>query len=310
MENFFEKLKSVVVTMLIVLFLGAFFIMMCVSADDVKEGLNDAALDFIDKKDAEKTPKDLGLEVGTNVSETESFVGCYADTNGDGIVDGVIFADLAIGGSGSWYGDENTYSYSAVQTEKLKKYVVSQNGYEAEYDAKFGKNIVITPISEGEDRFYIMALKDVEDNDYRYSWYANAYNNGKGTMTDWRTATISRFGAGKANTAAIIEKWNAQAYGPQNNGDGRYHHGDIWGKIQEQVADGWFVPSEEEWIAFADELNITHSNYLRAYWSSTQFDQNCALLIDFDWTYRHSSSVGIWRDTVDRIEHLRLAKTF
>ncbi len=34
--------------------------------------------------------------------ETESYVGNYADINDDGTVDGVIFADLAVGGSGEW----------------------------------------------------------------------------------------------------------------------------------------------------------------------------------------------------------------
>ena len=32
------------------------------------------------------------------VSHTESQVGKYIDTNGDGIPEGVIFADLAVGG--------------------------------------------------------------------------------------------------------------------------------------------------------------------------------------------------------------------
>ena len=36
------------------------------------------------------------------VSTTESQVGKYADIDGDGPVDGIIFADLAVGGSGTW----------------------------------------------------------------------------------------------------------------------------------------------------------------------------------------------------------------
>ena len=36
------------------------------------------------------------------VLENESYVGSYADINDDGTVDGVIFADLAVGGSGTW----------------------------------------------------------------------------------------------------------------------------------------------------------------------------------------------------------------
>lgn len=36
------------------------------------------------------------------VSTTESQVGKYADIDGDGTVDGIIFADLLFGGSGIW----------------------------------------------------------------------------------------------------------------------------------------------------------------------------------------------------------------
>ena len=36
------------------------------------------------------------------VLENESYVGSYADINDDGTVDGVIFADLAVGGSETW----------------------------------------------------------------------------------------------------------------------------------------------------------------------------------------------------------------
>ena len=38
----------------------------------------------------------------TPISSTASYVGCYADVDGNGSVDGVIYADLAIGGSGQW----------------------------------------------------------------------------------------------------------------------------------------------------------------------------------------------------------------
>ena len=36
------------------------------------------------------------------ISYTESQVGKYIDINGDGIPEGAIFADLAVGGSGQW----------------------------------------------------------------------------------------------------------------------------------------------------------------------------------------------------------------
>ena len=42
--------------------------------------------------------------VGTIISKTEAYVGYYADVDADGTVDGIIYADLAIGntGDGEW----------------------------------------------------------------------------------------------------------------------------------------------------------------------------------------------------------------
>ena len=36
------------------------------------------------------------------IEKTKSYVGYYADIDGDGTVDGIIYADLAVGGSGQW----------------------------------------------------------------------------------------------------------------------------------------------------------------------------------------------------------------
>ena len=41
------------------------------------------------------------------ISPTESQVGKYVDINGDGIPEGVIFADLAVGGKGRYRNDRN-----------------------------------------------------------------------------------------------------------------------------------------------------------------------------------------------------------
>ena len=52
-------------------------------------------------------------EPANKISNTESYVGYYADIDGDGTVDGVIYADLAIGGSGTWNNDSwSNYVYS------------------------------------------------------------------------------------------------------------------------------------------------------------------------------------------------------
>ena len=72
-------------------------------------------LEDLDTSDATATPEDIlwpktayvnGLKItgtkGQPISQTESYVGNYADIDGDGNVDGVIFADFATGGSGQW----------------------------------------------------------------------------------------------------------------------------------------------------------------------------------------------------------------
>ncbi len=51
-----------------------------------------------------------------------SGVGYYADVDGNGTVDGIIFEDFKVGGSGSWYGK----SYTIATATELKKYYISQ----------------------------------------------------------------------------------------------------------------------------------------------------------------------------------------
>ena len=135
--------------------------------------------------------------------------------------------------------------------------------------------------SVGKDRFYVMALEDFNDeNGSRYAWYDAAYDEG---MSDYATATSEDFGAGKTNTATMIAKWNASEYGPQDD-DGTYK--DMWGVIQDEAAEGWFVPSIGEWLAFGDNFNITSDNYTdynlsNWRWSSVQDGTNRAWYINF-----------------------------
>ena len=179
-----------------------------------------------------------------------SYIGYYADIDGDGTVDGVIFADLASSKSGVWnlytseYNDAGTYSYSA-QTN-LKQYYISKVSYEG----NFGTAAVISPVSgtTGNDRFYVMALSDI--NSSSLYWYYSAYST---KISDYNTITSQDFGSGKQNTANMISKWNSSAYGSQNAGD-------IWGAIQTQVNNGWFVPSSKEWAAFGSAFSITKDN--------------------------------------------------
>lgn len=214
-----------------------------------------------------------------------SYVGYYADTNGDGTVDGIIFADLAVGGSGtwnpsgeSWANSTGTYSYGTIPADELKSYRVSQESY----DGKFGTKPVLSPEGSGKDRFYVMALENIDAS--TYTWYANAYNGGNGLMTDYASTTSPDFGKGKANTATMIGKWNNQAYGPQNTRDG---YKDLWNKV---TSGSWFVPSKMEWAAFGGELGITKTNYASLglsgwYWSSSQRSSTNAWIANFNGGY-------------------------
>lgn len=195
----------------------------------------------------------------------ESYVGCYADVDGNGTVDGVIFADLAFSKTGKWDDnfDTSNYSYDAIPTDQLKNYTISQENY----SGAFGDKPVLSPEGSGKDRFYVMVLEDFGDN--TYEWYDAAHNN----MNDYASTTNEAFGSGKTNTATMINKWNAQAYGNQN------YDNDIWGAIQAQANNGWFLPSARDWSAFGSNLGITYDNYQSFgidhgdYWTSTQVDE-------------------------------------
>ena len=102
------------------------------------------------------------------VSPTECQVGKYIDINGDGIPEGVIFADLAVGGSGQWGNEEFKEKYKIPTiNDGLKDYIVI-----GEYNDQInGKQEVLAPILDGEDRFYIMGLQDVgPKNQTWYDW--------------------------------------------------------------------------------------------------------------------------------------------
>lgn len=255
---------------------------------ELQAGTNEGYKDLEFNLDTSNKSKYAGAYTGTVsytaeieqpvISKTDSFVGYYADTNGDGTVDGIIFADLAVGGSGtwnpsgeSWANSTGTYSYGTIPADELKDYVIS----EGKYSGKFGEKPIVKAVGNGKDRFYVMALKNIDSS--TYTWYANAYNNG---MTDYASTTSPNFGVGKANTATMINKWNNQAYGPQNTRDG---YKDLWGKVS---AGSWFVPSKMEWATFAGELGVTKANYSSLglsswYWSSSQHSSTTAWIANF-----------------------------
>ena len=220
---------------------------------------NDSLWNVVDES-SDSNDTSTESKVGDIVSKTESQVGKYADIDGDGTVDGIIFADLLIGGCTS-YGS-NTYGYNEYSVPSItssKDYYVSQKNYTNKLG---GTADVLTPTGEGNDRFYVMALSDIVSN--YHSWY-EAVGPKSNTITDYGI-TSEEFGAGKQNTLTMIDKWNNNAYGEQSQND-------IWGQIQDEVNKGWFVPSSKEWGVFAGKLKIPFQADTKgmeaSYWTSS-----------------------------------------
>ena len=214
-----------------------------------------------------------GTVTPPTISPSTSYVGHYANIDDDPEPDGVIYADLAIGGSGQWGDSWGGYSYTQV-TSGLKQYYISSESYTG-FGGKWTKP-VITAVegSQGADRFYVMALEDFNAGT-EYYWY----NSASGKLDDPIGASANDFGEGKENTTTMISKWNGTYYGAQNSKD-------MWGVIQKADNTGktwdlnrWFVPSKAEWAAFGDfafkTMEVTTSTYGQFglsdyYWSSAQ----------------------------------------
>ena len=106
----------------------------------------------------------------------DSGVGYYADTDGDGTPDGIIFEDLKKGGSGSWGGT----SYTVSTVTGLKEYYISQTNYKG----PFGTKNVLSARGSGNARFNVMALSDY-NNSATYT-----FTNAKSiTSGEWRVPT-------------------------------------------------------------------------------------------------------------------------
>lgn len=88
-------------------------------------------------------------------------MGYYADVDGNGIVDGIIFIDLKKGASRSWGDIWFKVSYNISKVYGTKSYKVSQQNY----NGPFGKKDVLVANGSCNKRFHVMALND--------------YNNGK-----------------------------------------------------------------------------------------------------------------------------------
>lgn len=254
----------------------------------------------------------------------DSYVGCYADIDKDGTVDGVIFVDLLTGSVRDLQKFGNgTYTLpDDVTAENVNNYYISQEKYTwAGID-----NPVISPkTTNGKQRFYVMQLANfttpaktdgTEEENYpaytSYYWYKNA----SGHMST--LITSGYFGKGRENTGKMIEKWNAA--GEENPEvepytDSPQDKKDIWKHIQTMYNNGkgWFIPSIAEWAAFANEIGgdtpITTSNRENKYglptaiWSSSQGSDKNALVPRFN-----AGEVGTY--PVSSRFPIRLATTF
>ena len=257
-----------------------------------------------------------GTDTGEIISKQESFIGCYADVDGNGTIDGVIYADLLIGkpDAGIWGEDDYTHDYSlptGVTTSNVKNYVISE---ETKIDARFDNTprYVISPSrrnSGSKDRFYVMGLNDLTDgtnNDFY--WYSESlFSDYELTESDTEAdaSASENCGSGKSNTTKMLAKWNAEAYGPKDDRD-------LWKWIdvgENGVNKGWFVPSIAELTTYAVALNITEDNYTNFhmspfYWSSSYYrGKTVAWAIEFGCEYIDSlSTCNTFR--------VRLATTF
>ena len=105
------------------------------TGETINQGTEDAASLAIGKI-GDKTPlSESGLK-------EEDYVGCYADVDNNGTVDGIIYADTGVG--------------------NLKNYYVSKTMY----NGKFGDNYKITSSDKNGSRFKVMMLTDYGE----YTW--------------------------------------------------------------------------------------------------------------------------------------------
>ena len=250
------------------------------------------------------------------ISETESFVGYYADTDGDEQADGIIFVDLADTehSSGRWNNDTDGwsgYEYTPV-TEGLKQYTVCSESYTG-FNGKWEHPVLTAIDSIGAERFYVMALEDFTTEDYtRFCWYDDAY----GKLTDYIDETYNDFGDGRENTINMIREWNLGENGKYQGVQNQGSNPDLWGAIQTAVGNiekpTWFIPSKSEWTAFGDcvytKLGVNIDNYpdyglSNWYWSSSQYNARYAYNAHFA-----LGNIDIFN--VDTNGSVRLATTF
>lgn len=203
-------------------------------------------------------------------------------------------------------GGTNGYgTYEIPKENNLKSYYIKNDNYTDDSFKKSGKVIAPMEGTSGNERFYVMALENINPGTIYY-WYGAAYGNLDSSYNVSTTANdFAEAGAeptGRINTERMIASWNSSQYGEQNSND-------MWGVIQDEVARGWFVPSKSEWAAFGAAFEITSSNFSNTYglsngyWSSSQSTTDGAYSAGFGRGDIRSGNVG-------NASSVRLATTF
>ena len=164
------------------------------------------------------------VTVKDNTFTGTSGVGYYADVDGNGTVDGIIYADRKIGASGNWGG---TY-YTISTVTGLKEYYVSKTNY----NGPFGTKNVLSARGSGNARFNVMALSDY-NNSATYT-----FTNAKSiTSGEWRVPTsieLAAFGGELGITTSNYSGYGLKATywsSSANGNNGGYYVSFRAGKI-------------------------------------------------------------------------------
>ena len=154
----------------------------------------------------------------------DSGVGYYADTDGDGTPDGIIFEDFKKGGSGSWGGT----SYTVSTVTGLKEYYISQTNYKG----PFGTKNVLSARGSGNARFNVMALSDY-NNSATYT-FTNAKSITSGEWSVPKENELATFGGELGITTSNYSGYGLKAMywsSSANGNNGGYYVSFRAGKI-------------------------------------------------------------------------------